>query len=162
MIMIDRRTMFVGFAGVLVLPRSAIGARTVPTILFVCQAGTAKSAIARELLRKRARERGVAVVAFSRGLAIEDHVSPGLRQKLAAEHIETERDGFAVLTAHDLRRADIVVTFTPIPAEYRARHLLDWSSVPSVNDRYAVARADLDRRIGALLDAIVATGRADR
>jgi Low molecular weight phosphotyrosine protein phosphatase len=125
-----------------------------PTVLFVCEFGTAKSAIARELFRKRAAERGIAVAAFSRGLTIADHISPPLRQTLDAEGIDSRRDGFAVLSARDVGRADVVVTFTPIP--YRPHTMLDWSDVPSVNDNYPAARADLNRRIDALLDTISA------
>ncbi len=155
----DRRTVLT--AGTL-LP-ILLGAASAPakplTVLFVCQAGTAKSAIARELFRKRASERGIAAVAFSRGLHIEDHVSLPLRQKLAAERIETRRDGFSVLTARDVRAADIVIAFTAIPPAHRPRQVLDWSSVASVNDSYVTARADIDARIDALLDSIAADGK---
>lgn len=158
MTLFDRRTLIAVGALLAVFPDSVMARRKPPVILFVCQAGTAKSAIARELFRKRAIARGISVVAFSRGLQIEDHVSQGLRQSLVADGIETRRDGFSVLKARDLRAADTVVTFTPIPAPLQSGKLLDWSAVPSVNDSYAAARADLDRRIEALLDAIAATG----
>jgi Low molecular weight phosphotyrosine protein phosphatase len=151
----NRRIFTVAALAFAVMPAIARSAQPKPpTVLFVCEFGTAKSAIARELFRKRARARGIAVTAFSRGLKIEDHIAPPLRDTLDAEGIDPRRDGFAVLSARDVRSADIVVTFTPLP--YPARTSLDWSDVPSVNDRYAVARADLDRRIDALLDTIAA------
>jgi protein-tyrosine-phosphatase len=149
-----RNLLFAGLAFAAMATVASTASPKLPTVLFVCEFGTAKSAIARELFRKRARERGIAVAAFSRGLKIEDHISPPLRQKFDAEGIDSRRDGFAVLSARDIRRADMVVTFTPIPQ--RARTSLDWSDVPSVNDSYPVARAELDRRIDALLDTIAA------
>lgn len=128
------------------------------TVLFVCEFGTAKSAIARELFRRRARERGIAVTAFSRGLkTIEDHVSPPLKRSLEAEGIDSRRDGFAVLSPDDLKRADVVVTFVPLPQNLHSRDLMDWTAVSSVNDAWPVARADLDRRIDALLDDLSAS-----
>ncbi len=134
-----------------------IAAPKPPTVLFVCEFGTAKSAIARELFRRRAKERGIAVTAFSRGSkVIQDHVSPPLKATLAAEGIDSRRDGFAVLDRADIRRADVVVGFTPLPAVYRPRRSLDWTAVPSVNDAWPAARADLDRHIDALLDEIAA------
>ena len=131
-----------------------------PVVLFICEFGTAKSAIARELFRKRAHERGIQVTAFSRGLkAIEDHVSPQLKQSLTAEGIDSGRDGFAVLAPRDLRRADVIVTFVSIPEGLHWRELHNWTGVPSVNDAWPTARADLDRRINALLDMLVAERR---
>jgi protein-tyrosine-phosphatase len=129
-----------------------------PVVLLVCEFGTAKSAIAREVLRKRARERGVAVIAFSRGLKIENHISAPLQAKLDADGIDPRREAPKVLTAKDIRAADIVVTFTALPTAYRPRRLLDWVELPSVNEDYAAARADLDRRIDGLIDIIAASG----
>jgi protein-tyrosine-phosphatase len=124
--------------------------------LFICDFGTAKSAVAREFFRRRAQERGIDVTAFSRGLQVEDHISPPLNVWLDAEGIDTRRDGFAVVTPDDFQRADIVVSFARLPRAYRSQMLQDWTALPSVNDAWPAARIDLDRRIDALLDAIVA------
>jgi hypothetical protein len=153
---IDRRAVLALGAMLVAIPVAGMASPKPPTVLFICEFGTAKSAIARELFRRRARARGVAVTAFSRGLKIEDHISPPLRQKLDAEGIDSRHDGFALLTPTDIRTADIVVTFATLPTAYRPRKLLDWRALPSVNDAYPAARADLDRRIDGLLDAIVA------
>lgn len=158
---IDRRV-FLASGGMLAIPGVVIARTRAPLVLFVCQAGTAKSAIARELLRRRARERGIAITAFSRGLAIEEHVSMALRLRLNAEAIDLQRDGFKVLSASDLRDADIVVSFTPLPPAYRFSRAEDWSTVPSVNDAYVVARAELDRRIEQLLDAVASSRKRRR
>jgi Low molecular weight phosphotyrosine protein phosphatase len=126
-----------------------------PKILFVCQAGTAKSAIARELFRKRARERGIAVDVFSRGIILEDHISPDLRRKLVADGIDSAAEPAKVLGAADLKVADILVRFNPLPAGAVHPDIRDWSDLPSVNDDYANARNILDARIDKLLDEIV-------
>jgi Low molecular weight phosphotyrosine protein phosphatase len=160
---LHRRAILTFAALLAVAPVAALAAPKPPVVLFVCPAGTAKSPIARELFRKRAKERGIAVTALSRGLHIEDHVSPPLRQRLDAEGIDTRRDGFAVLAPKDARAADVVVAFAPLPATYSSSKLRDWSAVPSVNENWPVARADIDRRIEALLDALVAAkGRKPR
>ena len=52
------RRAVLAFGAVLALaPSIALTAPKPPVVLFVCPAGTAKSAIARELFRKRARDR---------------------------------------------------------------------------------------------------------
>ena len=125
-----------------------------PIALFVCQAGTAKSAITREIFRRRAATRNIAVTAFSRGLVIEDHVSPGLKMQLAADGIDPGADPYQVLTEQDWQRADILVWFNPLPPEVKHRNVRDWSDLPSFNDSFAIARPILDRRIDMLLDEL--------
>jgi protein-tyrosine-phosphatase len=153
-----RRFVLIIVALTLMSPGAGRASTNVPTVLFVCDAGTAKSAIARELFRKRARERGIAVTAFSRGLQIEDHISLPLKARLETEGIDSRLDGFAVLSADDVRAADLVVTFTKLPKVYRPRKMLDWTALPSVNDAWPAARAELTERIEGLLDAIEAKG----
>ena len=123
-------------------------------VLFICQAGTAKSAIAREFLRRRARERGIAVSVFSRGLEIENHVSPPLHTALKREGIDPAHDRVQKLVKSDLSKADIVVFFNPLPPALKPLAARDWTSLPSVNDAWPKARADLAQRIDALLDEI--------
>ena len=123
-------------------------------ILFVCQAGTAKSAIAREIIKKRAKERGIAVEAFSRGLQIEDHLSPALKLKLRTDGINTNAEPALTLEPTDWALADILVIFNPLPASVKHNDVRDWTDVPSVNDDYANAKRIMDARINALLDEI--------
>lgn len=125
-----------------------------PKILFVCQAGTAKSAIAREMLKARAKERGIAVDVFSRGIAVEDHVSPELKQKLMADGIDTTAEPAMSLKPSDWAAADILVNFNPLPASVKHKDVRDWSDLPSVNDDYANARTILNKRIDALLTEV--------
>ena len=131
----------------------------IPKILFVCKAGTAKSAIAREMFRKRARERGVDIDVFSRGIVVEDHISPDLRRKLLADGINSTAEPASALRATDVKAADIVVRFNPLPSEVRHSDIRDWSDLPSVNDDYANAHRILETRIDALLDEIMAEKR---
>lgn len=126
----------------------------VPKILFVCQSGTVKSAVAREIMRRRAAQRGISVEVISRGLILEDHVSHGLREKLAADGINPGADPAQKLSEADWRSADVVVIFNPLPAEARPADLRDWTDLPSMNDEYPAARAILDQRIERLLDEL--------
>lgn len=127
---------------------------TAPLVLFICQYGTAKSAIARELFRARAKQRQLAVAAFSRGLVIEDHVTPQLRQRLAADGIDPFADKPQVLQPADWQRATVIVAFNPLPPQVPAAKVRDWTDLPSINDDYDRTRAELDRRLEALLDEL--------
>jgi Low molecular weight phosphotyrosine protein phosphatase len=138
----------------LAAPSAQAKKRKRATILFICQYGTAKSAIAREVLRQYARLRGVDARAFSRGLTLEDHISPELHIKLQADQIDPMADLPQKLSRMDWTKADIVVAFNPLPATIRHPDVRDWSDLPSVNENYADARMVLDKRIDSLLDEI--------
>jgi protein-tyrosine-phosphatase len=152
---ISRRNL-IGTALAVLMTSGCVGrqSRYVPVVLFVCQFGTAKSAIAREVFRAHARERRLAVNGFSRGITIEDHVTPQLRQNLAADGIDPLADKPELLTPGDWQRADIVVAFNPLPLAVPHTKVRDWTDLPSINDEYARTRALMDQRIGALLDEI--------
>lgn len=141
-------------AGAPLTARMPQAQKPTPKILFICQFGTAKSAIAREMFRVRARARGINVSAFSRGITPGDHVSEALKAKLKADAIDTTRDRLRALSPKDMRAADIVVAFNPLPKTMQATDLRDWSATPSVNDDYPSARANLIARIDALLDSL--------
>ncbi len=137
-------------AGLLLPPVLAVAGCPPPKVLFVCPAGTVKSAIAREALKQRAASAGTAILVRSRGLAIEDHVSAALAARLAADGLDPRAETARTLEGPDVAWADIVVAFdeaSRAPALSRARA---WAT-PSWNNDYDNAKADLDRRLDALL-----------
>lgn len=150
---LDRRNAIVGLAAFLAWPAAAAAARK-PRILFVCQSGTVKSPIARELLKRRALERGIPLIVESRGITPKRKLPPELRQTLASEGLQVEGQPLRRLEKADVRRADIVINFDRLPEGYRPRRQQDWSDLASMLLQYPVAKADLDRRIEALLDQL--------
>jgi hypothetical protein len=138
----SRRRVVIGSAATLLLAACAsLPSQAPPKILFVCQFGTTKSAIARELFRRRALERGVTVAAISRGLTIEDHISPTLRQRLVAEGINPNADAPKVLEPQDWQSATLVVAFNPLPSAVPVAKIRDWIDLPSLNESYCPAIA---------------------
>jgi len=133
-----------GHAGQISIPKN---------VLFVCQYGTVKSAIAREVFRRRAIERRISVRVMSRGITPADHVSASLRQRLQLDGIDPARDHVAALDAATLRAADIVVLFDRLPPSLQRSGARDWSEMPSFSD-YDRARGFLDPRIEALLTEV--------
>jgi protein-tyrosine-phosphatase len=117
-ILLDRRSMALGLLLVAGRARAQTSCAP-PVVLFVCPAGSVKSAIAREMLRKRAATAGVRVQAQSRGIHPEDHVSPGLAANLKADGIDPASEAARTFVGTDAARADIVIAFdeaTKIPA----------------------------------------------
>jgi Low molecular weight phosphotyrosine protein phosphatase len=138
---------------VAVISSSTALART-PTVLFVCQFGSVKSPVARELFRRRAQERGIAVIAFSRGITPEAHVAPRLRTALDSDGINPESDGLNALSYRDLRRANVTVLFDRLPRGWTGKRVRDWTDTGSLNESYEMEKPRLLARIDALLDTL--------
>ena len=122
-------------------------------ILIVCPAGSVKSAIARESLKRRARDLGLMVEVRSRGIKPEDHVSPVLAARLRADGLDVGAQPLLALSAEDLAWADRVIGFdsaVQAPGMSRAEA---WD-IPSWNEAYDSAKAVLSQHIDALLKAI--------
>ena len=154
---IDRRralAVFLAVTASTAMPVVLNASKPVTRVLFVCQFGTVKSAIARELFRRQAVRRGIPVTVFSRGITPGPHLAISARDHLRADGIIIDGEAVQPLQQPDLLEADLVIAFNPLPASMHTSVLRDWSEVPSVNDAYHLARADLDRRIDLLLDEI--------
>jgi fructose-specific phosphotransferase system component IIB len=126
-----------------------------PRVLFVCPAGTVKSAIARETLKRRAAEAGVPVRVQSRGVNPEDHVSPALAANLRADGLDPAAEPARRLAEADVAAADIVIAFDEAVREPALRGARTWD-VPSWNGDYPAARAAQAK----LVDTLVAELRA--
>jgi Low molecular weight phosphotyrosine protein phosphatase len=155
---VDRRSVL-GAAIAIVFAQSsaaAIAAKRLKRVLFICQYGSVKSPIARELFRRRAKERGIAVIAWSRGITPEAHISPALLDTLKAEGIDPEVDGLHKLARGELRQADITVLFDPLPGKWHKNGLHDWIDTGSFNTSYEVEKPKLMRRIDQIFDELIA------
>lgn len=149
---LSRRTAILSAAALLIAAKLP-GGRT-PRVLFVCQKGTVKSPIARELLREQAKARGVSVKVQSRGVAPAEGASPEVAAALVRDGIKVKRDPLRALSKADAAWANVVVFFDPLPIEVTGKDLRDWRDTPSVNQHYAEALAQMRSRIAALLDEL--------
>ena len=138
-------------------PRPAWGACATPEVLFVCPFGTVKSAIARETLKRRAAEAGLAVQVRSRGLDIQDHVTTELAQRLKADGVDPAAQPAQKLTAADLAPGQIVVVFDEAAQDPRLAGARVWD-VPSWKD-YPQAKAALAGHVAALVAELRARQR---
>jgi protein-tyrosine-phosphatase len=149
---LNRRTVLAGMAFCGPLREQEPVSRP-PHILFVCPAGTVKSAIAREIFRRRARDMGIRVEVRSRGVKPEDHVSPVLASRLKADGVDVAAQPLAALSAEDIAWADRIIAFDSAiqaPGMSRAEA---WD-IPSWNDTYDRARTAIAPYIDAPLKDI--------
>lgn len=145
---LDRRLLLV--LTVLALPLVARAAPRKTVVLFVCPAGTVKSAIAREMLRRRVAATGLPVEVVSRAISPEDHVSPALAQRLRADGIDPAAEPARPLTPADVEGADVVVGFDAAADAALMRRARAWRT-PSWNADYDNAKVDLERRLDSLV-----------
>ena len=124
-----------------------------PRILFVCQFGSVKSAIARELLRRRAKQAHVGLEVASRGITPEEHLPALIKDKLLLDHIDPAAEPLRQVRQADLDAADRVIAFDKLPPTLHAPKAEDWTDVPSILNDYESARTELDRRIESLVRA---------
>lgn len=160
----SRRTALGLIAAAMAVPAGAAATTSPrpPLVLFVCQAGTVKSAIARELYLKRAGQRSIPAAAFSRGIAPADHLSPELARRLAAKGIDLARQAAQQLTQADLDRADLVILFDPLPAGLKVRAVRDWTAQPGFNDAFDQAWPWLESHVERLLDELSRSAKETR
>jgi len=151
---IDRRSLVAALTvGWLTRGAHAAISCAVPDVLFVCPAGTVKSAIAREMLKQWAAKRHVAVHTRSRGVAVVDHVNPELTAKLKRDGIDPLAEQPRVLVPEDLAHPDIVITFDEAARAPGLEHARNWTIRGFLAD-YEGAKADLAARIESLLDEL--------
>ena len=130
-----------------------------PKVLFVCEAGTVNSAIARELFRARAANAGLDVAVTSRGLHPEDHLTPAVAAQLHAEGIDPAREPAKALSAAELAAANIVVAFNGAAEDPLLRGARRWN-VPSWGADFATAKTAMEVHIGKLVAELGARPQA--
>jgi protein-tyrosine-phosphatase len=164
MLLSRRKALAIGaaFAGSLALAAAPVPSHDQPTrVLFVCQFGSVKSPIARELLRRKAAAGSSRLVVESRGITPEAHLPQPIAERLASEGLDPAREPLRKLEQADLDWADVVVVFNPLPAGLSARQSAgrwhDWTDLGSIVGNYQSTRPDLDARIAALFEQLEAS-----
>ena len=143
------------------LDQQSLTASAVKEVLFVCEHGSAKSVLAAAEFNRLAKERGLALTAVSKGVNPDVKVAPVVAQSLARDGMTVKSDPSAV-TRSDIEQAGTVVTMgcKLSPSSGPRSDLREWNDVPSVSADVEVARADIRRRVSALLDELTLEHKA--
>ena len=126
---------------------------TKPTVVFVCEHGSAKSIIAAAELERQAKEKGLDLNVLARGTNPDAEVPKLVRDGLKADGYDIEILKPTKLSEKDLKGAVKVVSFGPdltpwLPARSA---VADWSATPSVSENYRAAREYIRKQVEILL-----------
>lgn len=127
-----------------------ITAQPIPTVLFVCEHGSAKSVVAAAHFNRLAAEQGVPLNAISRGTDPDAENHPAAVAGLAGDALQPPARPRRLALA-DLDDAAAVVAFSPLPASYSSHAPVRVWSVPAVSEGYGKARDEIIARIRDLL-----------
>jgi protein-tyrosine-phosphatase len=133
---------------------STTGSKPAATkVVFVCEHGAAKSIIAAAELERMAKERGLSVVAISRGTTPDAEIGAAIRQGLHADGIDLGPSKPVKVSAKDMANASRVVSFGPDLSEWLPKDAkaLDWSATPSPSENYQAARLYIVKQLESLI-----------
>lgn len=126
-----------------------------PTILFVCEHGAAKSIIAATYFNQLASERGLDWKATARGTNTDDQLSKQTLEGLANDRLSPVQPAPQPLSLDDALIAARIVSFCELPADLSERNIIErWDGVPPVSQNYDQARDAILERIQDLLNKL--------
>jgi Protein-tyrosine-phosphatase len=129
---------------------------SIPTVLFVCEHGAAKSVVAATHFNRLARERHMQLRAIARGTDPAPEIVPNAINGLQAEGLTLDDHTPRRLSSTDVAQAMRVVSFCELPHEY-GDHIpvVRWNDVPPVSENYARARNVIVENVARPLDDLV-------
>ena len=124
-------------------------------VVFVCEHGSAKSAVAAAFFNQLAQARGLPVQAVFRGLTPDTALSAATRRGLQQDGLVVAGLRPQALTEQDVAGALEVVTLgCPLPPGMAAGKLQRWDGLASVNEEYVVARDQIKQRVAQLVEQL--------
>ena len=125
----------------------------VPTVVFICEHGAAKSVIAAAYFNKLAAERHLNLHAVARGLTPQPELSTSAVTGLEKDGVPFAKEQPRRLTPEETRTAVRVVAFCPLPKGLAEGRLQSFA-VPAPNQDYAISRDAILVPVKALVDEL--------
>lgn len=125
-----------------------------PTVVFVCEHGSAKSVIAVAHFNRLAEQRGLPYRAISRGVHPDSEIPANIRNGLLSDGLKVNASKPVLLDDDDMLRAERVVTLScqlPESKSLDRAKRINWPDLPAVSDGYAQARSAIVSKIEDLL-----------
>ncbi len=123
-----------------------------PTVLFVCEHGSAKSVVAVAHFNKLAREQNLNLRAISRGTNPDEEIPPKILQGLQSEGLTANEPKPKMLSKDDVVGASRVVTFCELPEGFdKLASVEQWNDVPPISEDYNKSRDAMVAHINKLL-----------
>ena len=133
----------------------------IPTILFVCEHGSAKSTIAAEHFNKLAGERNLPVQAISRGTDPDSIFPDNVVAGLQSDGLKIGEPRPQKLSQNEIDKSIRIITFCELPDQYENDHGEDWSDVPPVSENYERSRDQIVERVKRILDEVHSSEREE-
>jgi arsenate reductase len=126
---------------------------TKPTVVFVCEHGSAKSIVAAAEFERMAKERGLDLNILARGTNPDAEIPKLVRDALKADGYDVGTLKPTKVSEKDLKGAAKVVSFGPDLKPWLTDEatVSDWSATPSVGDHYRKAREYIRKQLEILL-----------
>jgi len=124
------------------------------TILFVCEHGSAKSIVAAAHFNRIAEKEGIQIKVISRGTKPDEVVPEKINNLLNGDGFKSHTEAPVQLTAQDLKNADYVVTFNPIPSTIGSSQNIETWNIPSFEAGYPAARDSMLVHIRKIIERI--------
>jgi arsenate reductase (thioredoxin) len=138
-------------------PQARGATAKLPTILFLCPHGAAKSVLASAYFQRAAKERGLNVHVVSAGTDPDPQVAPAVASHLRKNGYELPIDKPRRATAQDVSTADVVISIgcdlRGLPAPTGT--VLKWDDVPAPSEDFARADEKIRERVIQLVDELV-------
>jgi arsenate reductase len=133
--------------------QDSTSSKTKPTVVFVCEHGSAKSIIAAAEFNRMAAERGLDLNILARGTNPDTEIPKLVRDGLKADGYDVEALKPTKVSAKDLKGATKIVSFGPdlTPWLTEGTTVADWSATPSVSEDYRRARDYIRKQLELLL-----------
>src|SRR5262249_41905312 len=107
-----------------------------------------KSQMAAAHFNRLAKERGLPVVAVSRGIAVDEKIPASIRERLAGDGLVPASDVPVALTSQQAAAAVKILAFDVVPAHIKwDAEVTYWSDVPPATKDYVAARDAIVRHL---------------
>jgi arsenate reductase (thioredoxin) len=124
-----------------------------PTVVFVCEHGSAKSIIAATELEHMAKEKGLDLIVLARGTNPDAEIPKLVLDGLKANGYDVGSWKPTKVSTKDFKGAVKIVSFGPDlnPWLANGKAVLDWSATPSVSEDYRAARNYIRQQLQILV-----------
>ncbi len=135
------------------LAQESKSSATKPTVVFVCEHGSAKSIIAAVEFERMAKENGLDLNILARGTNPDAKIPKLIRDGLKANGYDAGSLKPIKVSEKDLKGATKIVSFGPDLKPWLAdpAAVLDWSAAPSPSEDYRAAREYIRQQLEILL-----------